>query len=225
MDSRLVTKMFPHIDNRKRAMQLKIDRESVHYISLREDAHKISCIIAHHLDSLEIEYDDAIITDATAGVGGDTLSFGLNFGHVHAIEIDELRYDYLVNNINVYNLKNITPYHDDCKDVINSIDNHHVVFMDPPWGGRSYKKHEKLKLTLGNKSIEDYCNTIFDSNKTKHPPKLIVLKLPTNYDLVYLYKNIKCDKIILHELKKMYIVAIYSSSSGGSSGGSSSVLS
>jgi len=202
--------MFPHIDNRRRATQLKIDHESVHYISLREDAHKISCIIAHHLDALEIDTKEAIISDATAGVGGDALSFGLNFGHVHAIEIDKVRYDYLVNNINVYNLKNITSYHDDCKDIINNIENQDVVFMDPPWGGRSYKKYEKLKLNLGNICIEEYCNIIFDSNKTKCVPKLIVLKLPTNYDIVNLYKNVKCKKIILHELKKMYIVAIYS---------------
>ena len=47
-----------------------------------------------------------------------------------------------------------------------------------------------------------------DKNITNYPPKLIVLKIPKNYNLYYLYNNIKSNKIYLYKLKKMFIVVI-----------------
>jgi len=209
MDAKLKTllRLFPYINDKTRAEQLKIDNDSIHYISLREVAYKISEIIMWHLKKENIDISECIITDATAGVGGDTISFGMNFKQVNAIEIDELRYEYLVNNINVYDLKNITTYHDDCINVIFDILDQDVVFIDPPWGGKSYKEHKSLKLNICNIPIEEFCNNLINGD-IKSSPTLIVLKLPQNYDLKHLYKTVNSDNIYLHKLKKMKIIVI-----------------
>ena len=209
-DKKLQTllRLFPYISNKKRAMRLKIDPESISYISLRDVAEKITNIIKYHLKKLNKDPTNIYITDTTAGVGGDTISFGMHFKVVHSIEIDELRYEYLVNNINVYNLTNIYTYNDDCRKIIPLIKKQHVVFMDPPWGGKDYKQHDKLTLKLGSSHIEEICNNLLNSQKTISPPYLIILKLPTNYDIKYLFKHIQSNIIYLHRLQKMYIVVI-----------------
>jgi 16S rRNA G966 N2-methylase RsmD len=200
-----ILRLFPYISNKKRASCLKIDDDSLHYISLREVANKITIIISHHLKKLGLN-KNIIITDATAGVGGNTISFGMKFDYVNAIEIDEQRYEYLVNNISVYNLTNIITFNSDCLDIITRL-KHDVIFIDPPWGGKDYKQYQKLRISLSNKPIESICNEII-TTKIHKPPKLIVLKLPTNYDIEYIFKIIKSDTIYLHKLKKMLIIVI-----------------
>jgi len=203
-------RLFPYIHDKTRAEQLKIDEESVHYISLREIACKISSIITWHLKRLQISTNNCTITDATAGVGGDTISFGTIFKEVNAIELNELRFEYLVNNINVYDLKNITTYNEDCINIIGQISHQDVVFIDPPWGGRTYKQYNNLKLNISDISIEEFCNRLLDINNNKliSYPSLIVLKLPQNYDLKHLYDVVESNLIFLHELKKMNIIVI-----------------
>lgn len=197
-----ITRLFPYLEDKKR-----IDDESVHFISLKEVAANITHIIKTRMEKMG--YGESIyITDATAGVGGNVISFGKTFDHVTAIELDELRYEYLVNNINVYELRNISTYHDDCRKILPKVNRQDVVFIDPPWGGSDYKSHENLRLSLSTTSIEELCNSLMDSTKVLSCPKLIVLKLPTNYDLKYLYDTIDSTEIYLHELKKMKLIVI-----------------
>lgn len=205
---KLLTKIFPYLRDRTKIKKLKIDDDSLHYISLKDCANSTSMIIIQHLYELGINHQDAYVTDATAGVGGNAISFAMNFKNVIAIELDELRYKYLVNNIDVYDIDNMKAIHGDSLELLSSINKQHVVFIDPPWGGKDYKKYQKLKLSLSDIPIEQICNNLFDDNKTKSPPLFIVLKLPVNYDLKYLYETIENDIIYLHKLHKMNIVVI-----------------
>ena len=175
---------------------------------MREVANKITSIITYHLNKIKIDVNNISITDATAGVGGNTLSFGMNFKTVNAIELDEIRYEYLVNNINIYDLKNINTYSDDCRVILPTLINQNVVFIDPPWGGKDYKSFKKLRLNLSSTSIEDLCNNLMDPKKNISCPELILLKLPTNYDVEFLFTSVNSNSIYLHELKKMLIIAI-----------------
>lgn len=209
MDSnKILLRLFPYLEDKDKASELKIDQDSMHYISIKEVANKISNIIKSHLQEIKLNYNNSIITDATAGVGGNTISFAKNFKFVYSVEIDKTRSEYLLNNINVYNLKNVKVINDDCLNVINKIDNHDVVFIDPPWGGRSYKDFKMLKLNISNISLETLCNNIFDKQKMKCTPNIIVLKLPVNYNLRYLYQKIMSSKIYFYDLKKMFIIVI-----------------
>jgi 16S rRNA G966 N2-methylase RsmD len=205
MDKTQILKLFPYLKNTIKATQLKIDDESIYFISVRDVADIITTIVKKHINVIGINKNDVIVTDATSGVGGNTISFSKAFKHVNAIEIDKNRYNYLKNNLNVYDIKNVDSYNNNCMNLIYSITNHHVIFIDPPWGGRSYKKMKNIKCKISDVPIEEICNNLMK----REYPKLIIIKLPKNYDLEYLNNNINCDNIYIHHLKKMLIIAIY----------------
>lgn len=201
-------KIFPETDDASNMNNIQIDDESLSYISTKYYAKQITQIIIKHLGQLKISPEDAIITDATAGVGGDTISFAKNFKHVHSIEIDQRRSEYLKNNINVYKLKNVSIYNNNCLNLLFNFTDHNVVFIDPPWGGKKYKLYDKLTLKINDITIESLCNILLTHEKSKKNPELVVLKLPINYDLKFLYDNLKFCNIYLYNVKKMYIAVI-----------------
>jgi 16S rRNA G966 N2-methylase RsmD len=207
-DIKTLLRLFPYLEDKSKASRLKIDIDSIYYISIREHAEQISLIIYDYLEKIGIEPSNAYITDATAGVGGNTISFGRMFKFINAIEIDKKRSDYLTNNLEIYELNNIGLINDDCTKILHEIENQDVIFIDPPWGGKSYKNYTKLKLRFSNITLEMLCNNIFDKNITKCTPKLLILKLPTNYDVTYFYKMLKIKTIFLHNLGKMFIIVI-----------------
>tara|TARA_A100000164_G_scaffold372051_1_gene400700 strand:- start:359 stop:1030 length:672 start_codon:yes stop_codon:yes gene_type:complete len=207
-NKKTLIRLFPYINNKNNIHELKIDNESIHYISIREVAEIITKLIIKHVHSINIiNMNDITITDATAGVGGNTISFCKHFNNVNAIELHSKRFEYLSNNIKVYDLNNISLYNNSCLKILGNI-KQDIVFIDPPWGGKYYKNHDKLLLTISDVPIESIINNLLNNSITKYPPKLIVLKIPKNYDLLYFYDNIFSNKIYLHSLKKMFILII-----------------
>ncbi len=204
-------RLFPFLKDSSKAQDLKIDEASKHYISVRGDSEKITTTIASFLKDLKIT-SNITITDATAGVGGNAISFAQSFSWVNAIEIDPLRAEYLQNNANIYQLRNIQIINDDCLNQLRTIRHQNVVFIDPPWGGKSYKEHKMLRLKLSNMTIESICNMLLNKSSEDEPimysPEVIVLKLPKNYDIPHLRKTVHSSQIWLHPLNKMYVVVI-----------------
>lgn len=198
--------LFPYQD-KLMYNDLKIDSESISYISTCNQSRIITNIIKNIMKEYFLEPNEINITDMTAGVGGNTISFGLNFAHVNAIELDTMRTEYLRNNVSVYKLGNITIINGDSVYCIEDI-NHDVIFIDPPWGGFAYKSQDKIRLTLGNIELEDLINLIMTGTINKIIPKLVILKLPKNYDIEYLHHTIVADEINIQQLKKMFIVSI-----------------
>ena len=92
--------------------------------------------------------------------------------------------------------------------MLADIIDHDVIFIDPPWGGKCYKDHRKLRLQISGIPIETLCTQLFNKIKMKKVPYMIILKLPRNYDIEYLYNNIKNCQIYLHKLDKMDIIVI-----------------
>jgi 16S rRNA G966 N2-methylase RsmD len=142
------------------------------------------------------------IVDATAGSGGNTISFAKTFSVVTAIEIHELRFVHLRNNVGIYNLENVSCVNMCCIDWCNKLSGTpDIIFVDPPWGGRSYKYQDRLRLVLGKISIEASINIFL----TK--VSIVCLKLPQNYDIKYFESHI--DGIIEYEsIEKMLIVFV-----------------
>ncbi len=201
-------KIFPYIENRDSFKKLKIDRESLNYISTRNVADEITKIIKFFLLERNIDPKNMIITDMTAGVGGDTISFARNFKSVNAVEINKTRSEYLQNNINVFNLTNVRIYNDDCIKIISNIDDHNIIYIDPPWGGKHYKFFNNLRLTVSNLSLETICLMLLNKNVMKKIPQFIVLKLPKNYDIYHIYDSLKNYNVYLYDIKKMFIIII-----------------
>ena len=101
----------------------------------------------------------AVITDATACVGGNTVSFAKHFKTVQAIELDESRYHQLKHNLDLittayggnYFLGEVRLYHGDCLSLCSQL-KQDVVFVDPPWGGSAYKEQCGTELYLSGMS-------------------------------------------------------------------------
>ena len=198
---KLLNRIFPYTRN---IANLKIDSDSLNYISYKYNATDITNIIINAIDNIEeLKLKDITITDATAGVGGNTISFSKKMYKINSIELDKTRYECLLNNINIYNLNNVTTFNGDYLDFLDNL-TQDIVFLDPPWGGKSYKSIENIKLSLGDTSIEEICNMLHDKTK------LICLKLPLNYDLDYFNNNINNFEIKINTLQKMLIIILIS---------------
>ena len=144
-----------------------------------------------------------VLTDATANIGGNTISFYLNgIDQVNAVEIDPLTSEILKHNLRVYKLPTDTVYCQNYLDVYQLLDQD-IVFLDPPWGGPDYKKSNSIDLYLDGQSssskahnIIDICATLMEQKKTT----LIVLKLPINYNLPGLIARMPNRNFLTHKI-------------------------
>lgn len=177
----MLNKLFPLTDFNK----IKYDKEGLYSITHYNEANIISEIIkSNYPSNINLK-----ILDGTGGLGGNTISFANYFNKVTSIEIESDRYEMLVTNVNLYtsNVKIINT--DSIKYMLTNKDQYDIFFFDPPWGGPNYKKEKKLKLQISGNSL----TSIADKLK---PNKLLVYKLPFNYDFdEFINFNYKLYKI------------------------------
>lgn len=145
---------------------------------------------------------DITITDATGNIGGNSISFATNFKYVNIVEISNIHCYVLKHNMNIYNFKNYKIHNNDYIEISRQI-NQDVIFLDPPWGGKKYKKKENIKLFLSGISIEDIVNYIYNYSK------LIILKAPYNFDFQSFFNKTKVKIYSLYKLHKYMIIIIY----------------
>lgn len=134
---------------------------------------------------------DIVITDATANVGSDSITLGLYFKKINSIELDQINFNALKNNISIYGLQNITPINGNSLEQLNYL-NQDVIYIDAPWGGRSYKQFSHMSLYLDKLELGDIYN------KFKRKAKLFVFKVPNNYDINKFIKLIAIRKIDIY---------------------------
>jgi 16S rRNA G966 N2-methylase RsmD len=211
----ILNKLFPCPPSKNYNM-LMIDDDSVSYITTPINSEIISAIIESLLPK-NIQSSDITIMDGTACVGGDSIAFGQMFGTVIASEIDSDRYKMLVNNLKVFELYNVVPVNDDCLKIFYRINFIDIMYFDPPWGGKSYKNENYIRLCIGDLFIDEIVNIIFHTSnntsdnislKIKSDVKMVIFKLPKNYDIQGLYQKTKSDNImmLMYELPKILIV-------------------
>jgi precorrin-6B methylase 2 len=199
--SKNIANIFPQTNNYD---MLKYDDDTLTFISTKYQARRIIKIIKMYLSAMKKNIKILKIVDATACIGGDTISFAKYFNHVYSIEMDKVRYEWLKNNVNVYGIKNVTMYSDDSTRKLFSLPIYHMVFIDPPWGGSDYKNQKTITLALGSYKIEELVNKLLEE---KEDLLLVVLKLPINYDLNYLRINIKF-RLNIHVIKNILLAVI-----------------
>jgi 16S rRNA G966 N2-methylase RsmD len=202
MDLNIIQKIFPplllqvsssDINNLQNLQNLpKYDQEGLWSITLPQEADYISNLI-----KLEINAGSTIF-DATAGLGGNTISFAKHFKKVVSIELCKSRFEILSNNIQSYKLTNVTLINGDCLDYLNG--DYQGYFFDPPWGGPDYKYNVETKIKIGKYSLEEVVSKIKLINE-----KPIFIKLPFNYNLAEFNKyNYKIDKIKNYQMITIY---------------------
>jgi len=141
------------------------------------------------------------ITDATAHIGGNTISFGLNGFKVNAVEKDPMTYEILKHNMGVYGLPTDNTICADYLEVYKTL-RQDVLYLDPPWGKR-YKEARILDLYLGQTNIADLCADIMGNPEDEAKPQLaslIVLKLPANYNLPNLIAKMPNRTFLTHKV-------------------------
>jgi len=186
----IINKIFPKpsIDN------LSYDLEGLWSITHPDEAEIISINI---IKLLEIHcISNNMILDMTAGCGGNTISFCNYFNNVVAVENNDDRFNILKTNLECYNYNNYKLIKGDSIECIDNI--YDVFFIDPPWGGPDYKKFNNIELYLSNVKINDIV-AIIPNNK------LVVLKLPFNYNISELTDKYK----LLLKLEIKNIIILY----------------
>jgi hypothetical protein len=177
---------------------------SIYSITLPKEANIISTTIKKLLNFYNIDKNNITITDGTANVGGNTLSFSSYFTKVNSIEYDNKTYNGLVHNCkNIYKRHNITFYNGDCTKIIPTL-TQDVIFIDPPWNGLFYKAYDKLHLYLGNKDIFDIVSDWYNTTQAK----LYCIKCPFNFDFEPFIKNFQ--NIHIQKLKNWNVIYILS---------------
>lgn len=187
--------------------KLTITDKGLYSISKHHDALWISEIIKKFLNSENIDISNKTIIDATSGIGGNTISFSKYFLKVYAIEINNTHYNVLNNNLQALSIDNVFTYNDNFLDIINNnIINSDTFFLDPPWGGKSYKNFKYFNLKIGKLSIYTIINLLFD-----YKFKYVFLKAPYNLNLSPIYANIKYENLNVHSnyKKNMILCCFY----------------
>jgi len=137
--------------------------------------------IAQHVRALPGVTSDTGIVDGTSCIGGNTASFARVFDLVDAVEIDRSRCDMLRHNLNVLGLPNVNVLHDDiCVRYRQFPKNRSIIFLDPPWGGRQYKRRKSVQLWLGRYNVASFIR-----RHLIHVYDWVTLKVPKNFDTVH----------------------------------------
>ena len=170
--NKLKKRIFPLTTNYEK---LQFDQEGLWSITHPNQADIISDLIKdHYISKNYTSPENIFIVDATAGLGGNLISFSKFFGIVLGIEINKNRFEMLQNNIEQYNINNVTLLNKNCIEFLQSNTKSNIVFFDPPWGGPDYKFNPNIEIKIDDKSLSDIINLL------EFKTKLICIKLPLN---------------------------------------------
>jgi predicted RNA methylase len=179
--------------------RLRTTEEGSYSITRRRDAERIMNVFR----SLFPDMKRMTITDGTACIGGDTLNFALAFGHVHSIEVNPENFKALTNNVDVYGFTNVTMYP---ADTIHTFTwNTNILYLDPPWGGKDYRKHAELDLFLSGVRLDVWIEQVIIR---RNRPEYVVLKLPVNYNFKRLNFLPNVDAIRPYRIRSYVLVVI-----------------
>ena len=171
--------------------KLKMTTEGMYSVSGKIGSKFVAKIILRNMGKNK----NITITDCTGNNGSETLMFAKYFAKVNSIEIEDINYQVLKNNIDVYQFKNINLIKGNSIIELPNLEQD-VIVIDAPWGGPDYKNKTQLKLYLDNLELAD----IF--NQFKDRAKLFVLKVPVNYDINNLLLSTLSHKIKIYTFKK-----------------------
>jgi len=187
---KILNETFPDKKNIDKS-KLQMTTEGVYSVSGKEGSKFVTKIILRNMKKNK----NITVTDCTGNNGSETLMFAKYFDKVNSIEIEDINYQVLKNNIDVYQFKNINLIKGNSIIELPNLEQD-VIVIDAPWGGPDYKYKKQLKLYLDNLELAD----IF--NQFKNRAKLFVLKVPVNYDINNLLLSTLSYKIKIYTFKK-----------------------
>jgi hypothetical protein len=185
--------IFPRtsIDNKNIPLyKISFTSESIYSSTpLIYNQHMISDIV-QHLHKYKLK--EFVILDGTAHTGSDVINTvinGLKYFKksviVIAVEIDKINYDALVHNIQLFNINNyVYPVLGDTLTVLENSGDlpriPNIIYLDPPWGGITYKDKKIIDLSLGGLNVFRILLNLAENIEQYKILSLIVLKAPRN---------------------------------------------
>jgi predicted RNA methylase len=150
------------------------------------------------------------ITDATACVGGNTISFAGEFENVNAVEIDVSRGKMLDANMRLLGLSDKVSVYagHDYRNIMMELDQE-AIFIDPPWGGVGYRDISCLDMFLGETDVVYIIRDLI----LKRRASVIAMKVPVNYNMRRLFavldgiEGVRVSKRVVR-LKKMDLIVL-----------------
>jgi hypothetical protein len=180
---------YPPLPNNKK-LKLQMTNVGLYSISKPYATLEIIKYIKQSLSNMKQNPKTMTITDATAGLGGDTIAFAKIFKKVNSVEIQKNHHLAKKNNCDLYGFKNINHILDDYTKIYNKL-NQDIVFIDSPWGGTAYGNRNVVDLQLFGSDIKfiDFVITLLKKNV------IIYLKTPANFNVKGLKNQIDKSKM------------------------------
>jgi hypothetical protein len=194
---------------------LQLDQEAMYSVTNQRDADSMSKILLAHIEKVYQKFPSSdkdkdkgkrwIITDGTACVGGNVISFAKYFDGVNAVEIDQIRFDMLARNVGVLGLdedNKVQLYQGNYVEGYREL-RQDIIFMDPPWGGPSMMSLDRVRFPLGGVPLRDLCESFRDAQCCK----VVALKLSPNYDIKE-FEELGRIQQVFRDFRKMILVLI-----------------
>jgi len=181
-----MNKIFPNkkgVDKSK----LMITNVGMYSVSKIKGSEKLIYLIKKYFNNST----NLTITDATSNVGSDSINLAMHFKQVNSIELDFNQFSVLKHNVEIYGLQNVNLINGNSLETISTL-KQDVVYIDAPWGGIDYKNAESMKLYLGDNELSQ----IYMENKQYC--KLMIFKVPKNYDFTYFIQHTDINKFCIH---------------------------
>jgi len=198
-------KYFPNEENIN-YKNLELNKIGLYSISKPAATKQIIEIIKDKLNLLNLKPENLTITDATAGLGGDTIAFAHEFKAVNSIEIQEPHHKAIKNNAELFNLTNIKHINADYTKVYSAL-KQDIVFIDSPWGGTEYSANNIANMRLFGSKLPfiDFIQKLLDKQT------IIFLKTPSNFDLEGLRTiiNKTNNTLLIDNVYNFLLISIY----------------
>jgi len=201
----IVEKMYEIFPKNENIDKIRITDVGLYSITKKNEAYFITNLITKFFNNTKV-----IITDSTACIGGNTISFQLHdqITKVYSIEINKLHHEILRNNVLLYkNNDKVKIINDNYLNIMKNIEQD-IIFHDFPWCGINYKENDQINIGLydDNNNFIKLSNIV---NELKTHARMQVIKLPLNFEFVDFFQEIKFNKIKIHKIYNKYTKKLY----------------
>ena len=206
-----LAQLFPDLLPSQR-LQLQYDEEGLYSTTEQRNATTMTEILG---DTVWLHahqpFSQVEVVDATAGIGGNTLSFARYCHKVHAFELNFERWRMLRANVQMLQMgPKVSCYHGNFVTYlkVGYFRNQTVFFIDPPWGGLKYHKERALSLSMSGVPLHRIVNLLPHTRETT-----VGLKVPLNFALDAFKKNLAPHVRIrgISHLRRMMLLVLCAS--------------
>lgn len=151
---------------------------------------------------------DVIVTDAFASIGGVTIALAKRFTKIFACEIEPVHCDCLKHNLRAFGLDSkVEILNGDFMELYPMLQGQQAIFLDPPWGGPSYKLQPVFEYPLVN-GTTTVPNLIIEVLIHSPTVRVVLLLAPNNLNVDKLRLQLSDFVIVQHVITNVSILVI-----------------